>query len=54
MLQKEKSNTILMRLLIVLLFAMPGDLRAQFTSTITCFFPKEWEGKQAMVVSKPL
>ncbi|SOD78442.1 TlpA disulfide reductase family protein [Spirosoma fluviale] len=38
----------------VLFLSLSGHLRAQFTSTISGFFPKEWAGKQAMVVAKPL
>jgi peroxiredoxin len=30
------------------------DVNAQFSSTINCLFPNSWEGKQAMVVAKPL
>lgn len=41
-------------LVILLLFGVSGYSQVRFTSTITGFFPKSWEGKQAMVVAKPL
>ncbi|GAB2553661.1 redoxin family protein [Spirosoma aerophilum] len=40
--------------LLVVLCLLPVRLQAQLTSTISGFFPKSWEGKQVMVVAKPL
>ncbi|WP_461149922.1 DUF4369 domain-containing protein [Spirosoma pulveris] len=38
----------------ILFLSLSGHIHAQFTTTISGFFSKEWEGKQAMVVAKPL
>jgi peroxiredoxin len=40
--------------LLIVLSLLPIRLQAQLTSTISGFFPKSWEGKQAMIVAKPL
>ncbi|QDK81711.1 AhpC/TSA family protein [Spirosoma sp. KCTC 42546] len=53
-LQEEKKYWSLGWLWAVFLLAVPGCLQAQLTSKINGFFPKDWEGKQAMVVAKPI
>ncbi len=53
-LQSETRYRNLVSLFVLLLLAVPGCLQAQFISKINAFLPKAWEGKQAMVVAKPL
>jgi hypothetical protein len=51
---KARCHKLFVRLFTLFILAIPGCLQAQFNSTITGFFPKAWEGKQAMIVAKPL
>lgn len=54
---REKEQTyqpVYTYILLAALISIPVCSRAQFSSTISAFFPKSWEGKQAMVVAKPL
>lgn len=51
--QKTQDKTSVW-LFTALFLILSGPIHAQFTSTISGFFSKEWEGKQAMVVAKPL
>ncbi|GAB3549097.1 DUF4369 domain-containing protein [Spirosoma fluminis] len=43
-----------MRLLLIVFLFSATLAQAQFASKITCFFPKAWNGKQAILVSSPL
>ncbi|WP_460978904.1 DUF4369 domain-containing protein [Spirosoma knui] len=43
-----------MKLLLIVFLLSATQAQAQFESKITCFFPKAWNGKQAMLVSSPL
>lgn len=37
-----------------LILTSPIHLYAQLSSTVTCLFPKSWEGRQALLVAQPL
>ncbi|ADB36527.1 TlpA disulfide reductase family protein [Spirosoma linguale] len=52
--QRKTQDKTSVWLFTVLFLSLPGYVQAQFTSSISGFFSKEWEGKQAMVVAKPL
>ncbi|MCX6217994.1 TlpA disulfide reductase family protein [Spirosoma sp.] len=54
MIQRKTLYKTSVWLFTVLFLSLPGHVQAQFTSSINGFFSKEWEGKQAMVVAKPL
>ncbi|QMW03644.1 TlpA disulfide reductase family protein [Spirosoma foliorum] len=53
-LQEENNSPTLIKLCVCFLLIVPGALQAQFISRVNGFFPKSWEGKQAMIVAKPV
>ncbi|AUD01972.1 TlpA disulfide reductase family protein [Spirosoma pollinicola] len=51
---KRQRHEAALWLVIVFVLGAQGNLQAQFSSTINGYFPKAWEGKQAMIVANPL